>query len=113
VAKLFADENFPLPVVTMLRAWGHDVLTMRETGKAGQSLPDEAVLQLAAAEGRTVLTLNRRHFVRLHSIQVDHTGIIVCTFDPDFTALARRIHAAIGSTEQLSGQLIRINRPPP
>ena len=102
MAKLFADENFPLPVATVLRAWGHDVLTMRETGKAGQSLPDEVVLQLAAAEGRAVLTLNRRHFVRLHSVQADHAGIIVCTFDPDFTALARRIHAAICLTAQLS-----------
>ena len=89
------------------------MLTMRETGRAGQSLPDEAVLQLAAAEGRAVLTLNRRHFIRLHNIKMGHAGIIVCTFDPDFAALARRIHTAIGSTEQLSGQLIRINRPPP
>jgi len=28
MARLYADENFPLPVVEELRQLGHDVLTM-------------------------------------------------------------------------------------
>jgi Domain of unknown function (DUF5615) len=31
--NLYADENFPLPVVQELRRLGHDVLTAQEDGK--------------------------------------------------------------------------------
>ena len=41
----------------------------------------------------------------------DNEGIIVCTFDTDFPALALRIHTEIPETGDLSGRLIRINRP--
>lgn len=111
MARLYANENFPLPVVAELRRLAHDVLTIYETGKAGQSVPDETVLSFATAENRALLTLNRKHFIRLHSIQPDHAGLIVCTFDPDFVGQALRIHEAIGAQPQLSGQLVRINRP--
>lgn len=67
MARLYANENFPHPVVERLRALGHDVLTVLQIGKSGQSWPDEAVLEFALREGRILLTLNRRHFVRLHS----------------------------------------------
>ncbi len=111
MARLYANENFPLPVVEELRRLGHDVLTIHETGQAGQSVPDEAVLAFARADGRALLTLNRKHFIRLHNEQPHHAGIIVCTFDPDFVGQAHRIHEAIESQAQLSGQLIRVNRP--
>jgi hypothetical protein len=112
VARFYANENFPLPVVTELRRLGHDVLTVQETGKAGQRFPDEEVLGLATADSRVVLTINRRHFIRLHADKPRHHGIIVCTFDPDFSGQAARIQAALAATPQLAGQLIRINRPP-
>ncbi|MGO9112740.1 MAG: DUF5615 family PIN-like protein [Thermoguttaceae bacterium] len=112
MARLYSNENFPLPVVEELRRLGHDVLTVLETGKAGQSWPDENVLEFARFEARCVLTLNRRHFVRLHGLRPDHTGIIACTFDPDFDALAARIVDAIRKCDQLAGQLLRVNRPP-
>jgi hypothetical protein len=108
MARLYSNENFPLPVVEELRELGHDVLTIQETGKAEQSVADEAVLSFAIEEKRAVLTLNRKHFIRLHT---GHAGIIVCTFDPDFIDQAHRIHAAIKSQTPLSGQLIRVNRP--
>jgi Domain of unknown function (DUF5615) len=111
VARLYADENFPLPVVEELRRLGHDVLTIQETGKAHQSTPDEAVLASASADGRAVLTINRKHFVRLHRASAQHAGIIACTYDPNFTAQAARIHAAIEAQAQLASQLIRVNRP--
>jgi hypothetical protein len=111
MARLYADENFPQPVVVELRRLGHDVLTTRDTGRAGISTPDEAILALAAADGRAVLSLNRRHFVRLHGTRPDHAGIIACTFDPDFVGQAGRIHAAIATQAQLAGRLIRVNRP--
>jgi hypothetical protein len=57
MARLYANENFPLPVVTELRHLGHEVLTIVETEQTGQAGPDEQVLAFAIAEGRAVLTL--------------------------------------------------------
>jgi len=45
MARLYANENFPLPVVEELRRLGHDVLTMREAGQASESMPDEESYQ--------------------------------------------------------------------
>jgi len=39
-----------------------------------------------------------------------HTGIIVCTYDPDFVGQAHRIHDALQNAGDLTGILIRINR---
>ncbi len=111
MARLYANENFPLPVVEELRRLGHHVLTIQETGKAEQAIPDEAVLGFASSVKRAMITLNRKHFIRLHNQNADHNGIIVCTFDPDFMGQAERIHLAIQSHTSLKGQLIRVNRP--
>jgi hypothetical protein len=111
MARLYANENFPLPVVEELRRLGHNILTMQEAGQADQSMPDEAVLTFAKIEGRALLSLNRKHFIRLHVITPDHAGIIVCSFDSDFAGMAQRVHETIHTTPQLSGQLFRINRP--
>ena len=111
MARLYSNENFPLPVVEKLRMLGHDVLTIPETGKADQALPDDEVLKFAAAENRALLTLNRRHFIRLHREKPAHAGIVVCTVDADFAGQAGRIHEAVGGRSSLHGQLIRVNRP--
>ena len=84
---------------------------MRETGGAGQRLSDVEVLEFAIEQGMAVITLNRRHFVRLHVERTAHPGIIVCTFDPDFTAQAARVDAVINSVNSLTGLLLRVNRP--
>ena len=110
MARLYADENFPLPVVEELRRLGHDVVTSWEAGNADCALPDEAVLAFATAEQRALLTLNRKHFIRLHHAQPVHAGILVCTFDPDFVGQAERIHGALAERSDLAGQLVRINR---
>jgi hypothetical protein len=97
MARLFANENLPEPVVIELRRVGHDVLTMRDSGHAGRAVPDSDVLEFATGERRAVVTLNRRHFVRLHHDRPGHAGIIVCTFALDFAALAQRIHQSTPS----------------
>jgi hypothetical protein len=74
-------------------------------------MPDTDVLAFAMMEQRIVVTLNRRHFIRLHHTTPAHAGIVVCTFDPDFVALAQRIHAALEAQPQMAGQLVRVNRP--
>ena len=112
MANLYSNENFPLRVVEALRHLGHDVLTVQETGHANRGTSDEAVLGFARERNRVVLTLNRRHFKRLHGEQPDHPGIIVCSFDSDFDALAQRIHTAISAAPDLRGTLLRVNRPP-
>ncbi|MFZ1640473.1 MAG: DUF5615 family PIN-like protein [Candidatus Contendobacter sp.] len=111
MARLYADENFALPVVDELRRLGRDALTMQESGKARQAIPDEVVLALASASQRAVLTLNRKHFIQLHRLTPEHAGIVVCTFDPDFIGQAQRIHTALSTLETLFNQLIRVNRP--
>jgi predicted nuclease of predicted toxin-antitoxin system len=111
MARLYSNENFPLQVVDELRRLGHEVLTSQEAGNAGQGISDDEVLNFACANNRAVLTLNRRHFIRLHQQQPAHAGIIVCTFDPNFANLAARIDMALRSCAEISGQLIRINRP--
>ena len=111
MARLYANENFPFPVVEELRRLGYDAITVAETGNASQKTSDENVLEFAISDGRAVLTLNRKHSFRLHRQRPGHTGIVACTYDPDFVALAGRIHAALAATTELAGQLIRVNRP--
>ena len=54
--RLLADENFPLLTVEALRQAGHDVFWVRtEAPGAG----DAALLDLAEADGRVLLTLDK------------------------------------------------------
>ena len=110
MARLYSNENFPLPVVEELRELGHDVLTIQETGKANQATSDEDVLAFANEKQRILLTLNRRHFIRLHNKRQPHAGILACTFDPDFSAFAKRIDDAIREEGSFSQKVVRINR---
>ncbi|MBE9124216.1 DUF5615 family PIN-like protein [Tychonema sp. LEGE 07199] len=69
------------------------------------------MLAFATSEERAVITENRKDFFRLHRIQPRHAGIIACTNDRDWEALANRIHIAITAAESLQGKLIRVVRP--
>jgi predicted nucleic acid-binding protein len=111
MARLYTNENFPLQVVEELRRLEHDVLTTQEADNAGKALPDAEVLAFAIQEGRTLVTLNRRHFIRLHRDQPNHHGIVVCTYDADFASQAKRIHEALGDSEWIAKQLFRVYRP--
>jgi Domain of unknown function (DUF5615) len=107
----YADENCPRAVVAELRRLGYDVLTALEAGQANQGIPDPDVLAFAINLGRTVLTLNRRHFIRLHRQVTPHSGIVVCTADADAVALAQRIHVAVIVESPLDNKLVRIVKP--
>jgi len=111
VAFFYADEQYPKRVVEFLRTLGHDVLTVQEAGNANQKISDEEVLAFALSIDRAILTLNRRHFIKLHTLQPDHAGIIVCKDDSNRERLAARIDEAIANLETLRGMLIRVNRP--
>lgn len=111
MARLYSNENFPLPVVQELRRLGHDVLTVQDTAQENRSIPDEEVLVFAHGQGRAVLTINRKDFLRLHLRASQHSGVILCTADRDFAGQAERIHNELVLHESLVGRLIRINRP--
>ena len=95
MARLYVDEQFPRDVSERLRTMGHDVLTVQEAGNANLGIPDEDVLAFAISNNRIVITLNRQDFIRLHRINTDHSGIIVCTNDTNRPRMATRINEAI------------------
>jgi hypothetical protein len=112
MARLYADEDFPLPVVEELRRLGHDVRTVQEAGRAGQGIPDVEVLADAIADQRAVLTHNHADFKRLHRQSQPHEGIVSCSQDThNPLGLARRIHDAITAAPNLASQFVRIIRP--
>ena len=79
MVRFYADEQFPLPVVQLLRTLGHDVLTVQEAENADQGIPDEKVLAFGVSQERSILTINRVDFIRLHRRDSNHFGIIICT----------------------------------
>lgn len=109
--RFLADENFPFPVTLELRLLGHEVVTLEELGKSDQGLSDEGVLRLAVERDLALLTINRRHFVRLHERTPRHSGIVVCSLDLDFPGQAGRISEALERHGSVAGKLLRINRP--
>jgi predicted nuclease of predicted toxin-antitoxin system len=111
MARIYSNENFPFPVVEILRSLGHDVLTTRESGMANKGVSDDDVLNFSIRENRIVLTNNRRHFVRMHNANKSHCGIIVCSLDNDFQGMSQRIHSALNEHAEMNGVLLRINRP--
>jgi len=111
MARLYADEQFPRKVSQLLREIGHDVLTVQEAGNANLGIPDEEVLSFAVNDNRTIVTLNRQDFIRLHKVNCVHYGIIVRTNDTDRGRMVIRINAAILNEESLQGKLIRVVRP--
>ncbi|WP_295619036.1 DUF5615 family PIN-like protein [Chamaesiphon sp. GL140_3_metabinner_50] len=113
MVRLYADENFELPVVKKLREKGYDVLTALEAGNANQGIPDEDVLTFAIAENRAVITLNYNDFKNLHKRDNNHRGIVICISTrckEDRDNLVDRIDIALGNKESLEGELIRVNR---
>ncbi len=114
MARLYADEDFPLPVVEELRRLGHEVLTVQEAGRANQSIDDAEVLADGTADLRAVLTHNHVDFKRLHRQGQTHEGIISCTQDRRNPAgLAQRIHDAVTAVPSLVNHFIRVTRPHP
>lgn len=110
MARLYANENFPVEVVKRLRELGHDVLTTHDVGKSNQGIEDDAVLRFSVDSGRCVVTINRKDFMRLHRSYPEHAGIIVCTENRDYMAFAAKIDEAITQTGELAGKLVRVVR---
>jgi len=109
--KFYANENFDFQVVVFLRNHGYDVLTSVEAGNANQRIPDDEVLKFATTQNRVLLTFNRKDFFKLHKKDDNHAGIIACTYDNKYEALADRINQATINKAPLDKKVIRIYRP--
>jgi predicted nuclease of predicted toxin-antitoxin system len=109
--KLYADEQFPLPVVERLRSKGYNVLTVKDAGKANQRISDEDVLDFATSQDRAVITQNRRDFIRLHNRGVSHAGIVACTKNLDWDGFTLEIDRVLMEKASISAELVRVNRP--
>ncbi|MEO1393285.1 MAG: DUF5615 family PIN-like protein [Cyanobacteria bacterium J06634_5] len=111
MARFYADEQFPLPVVKQLQTLGHDVLTVQAAGNAEQGIPDDEVLAFAVVQKRCILTLNRYDFIKLHRASPEHFGIVVCTNDRNWAQFAARIDQAVSTEQNLQRKIIRVTRP--
>jgi predicted nuclease of predicted toxin-antitoxin system len=111
MTRFYADEQFPFQVVELLRSLGHDILTVQEAGNANQRIPDDEVLAFAISQERAILTINRIDFIRLHRLNDNHFGIVVCTNNRNWEQFATLIDLAIKAEESLQGKLIRVVRP--
>jgi predicted lactoylglutathione lyase len=113
MVRLYADENFELPVIKKLREKGYDILTALEAGNANQGIPDEDVLAFAIREHRAVITLNYNDFKNLHKRDNNHHGIVICVSTrrkEDRDDLVDRIDFILKDKESLDNELIRVNR---
>jgi hypothetical protein len=114
MARLFADEQFPIAVTNELRALGHDVVTTQQINqsKFGDSKDDELVLSIAMSQERALLTLNRKDFTALHNRLRGHRGIVLCRQEAEFERQAKQINQIIRDHERehghLDGQLIDV-----
>jgi len=87
---------------------GHDVLAIAEVPEYA-ALADEQVLELAAAEGRVLVTRNAKDFDRTTrrwaSLGLRHAGVLlIWTRDTDeFGALVAEITEALGAEPQQNG----------
>ena len=110
MSAFYTDEQFPLRTTQHLRDLGHDVQTVQGAGKANQRVPDDKVLAFATQQGRSILTLNRRDFIRLHKEVPEHAGIVVSKDDADKVKLAERIHRVTEAETPLFGKLVRVTK---
>jgi predicted nuclease of predicted toxin-antitoxin system len=87
--RLLLDEHYPTAVAARLRDDGCDAVTVQELGAAG--IDDAALLRLAAADRRALVTSNARDFVplarRWMADGASHHGIVL-TSDRRFSRSA-------------------------
>ena len=112
--KLLLDEDSQgRSLVQLLRAAGHEVLTVGEASLSAHT--DAEVLIYAGRERRYLLTANVRGFLALHAANPDHAGIL-CDHqseDPgknmtDSGILRAITHLQVAGWD-LSGMMISLN----
>lgn len=113
--RLLVDEDTQAHLlVEMLRAGGHDVLTVSEADLTAKL--DQTVLNFARSQQRVLLTRNCDDFSRLHEANPNHSGILAVYQDADlkkamnYAAIVRAIANLESTGLPLSGQFIVLNQ---
>jgi predicted nuclease of predicted toxin-antitoxin system len=115
------DENMPRRAVPLLAGYGHDVATVAGEGLGGSD--DPLIAQIAAQEGRMVITLDRRFAdIRLHP-PGHHPGILVLRLPDQSSALVEatlrsfleqhNLNDMVGCIVVIEPGLVRVRRPGP
>ena len=103
--RFLADENFPGPIVDLLRHEAHDVVWAR-TDFSGWT--DSALLDRAEAEGRLILTLDNDFWqIALQRRQpLERSGVILFRVHPAIpSVLEPLIRAAFSVTRDWVGHV--------
>jgi hypothetical protein len=106
--KLYLDDCvYARRLCQLLREAGHDVETPAEVVPPLRGADGATHLDHARRTGRTVLTLNARHFKALHDRDAAHAGILVVYQDNDPNRDMRYadIVRAIGNLEHSVSQV--------
>ena len=80
--KIYLDDCAAAKeLVTLLRAAGHHIVTPAEAGITGRD--DDVHFRYAAGQGLVLLTKNPADFLRLHTADTNHAGILAVYQDND------------------------------
>jgi predicted nuclease of predicted toxin-antitoxin system len=116
--RFLADENCDFAIVRTLRSAGYDVLAITETAPR---TPDREVIELAAREGRVLLTEDKDFGQLVFAELRDSGGVILIRFPAsERKALPGAVLEAIKALQDrltgafivLTPQKIRIGRDP-
>ena len=79
--RLLADENFPRPIVEVLRAAGHDVLWARTDCNGWK---DAVLLELAESKSRILITLDKDFWqiAVQRKIPLQQSGVVLFRIRP-------------------------------
>jgi predicted nuclease of predicted toxin-antitoxin system len=113
--RILVDEDTQARrLIEMLRADGHDVLTIGEAGVTG--IPDASVMELAKVQQRILLTRNCDDFLPIHEANPEHSGILAIYQDADpmknmsYTAIVKAINNLQNTGLSLQAQFIVLNQ---
>ncbi len=110
MAKLYLDEDCSdKRLKKALVEFGYDVQTTHDANNLGKD--DKTQLIYAVSQNRAIVTHNRKDFIRIHKETPKHSGIIICTQNPNNQQLAEKIDEKIRTQDQLTNLLLRVNRP--
>jgi len=89
--KILADENIPLVTIESLRTFGHDVLSLHDSGRKG--MKDTPVWSIVQNEQRLLVTTDKG-FARHRNER--HYGILVVRLrKPNLMKIDERVLAAL------------------
>ncbi|NUO84320.1 DUF5615 family PIN-like protein [candidate division KSB1 bacterium] len=106
------NENLSDEIAQRLRMNSVDTVSSHETGMDTQD--DEAQMQFAVSQGRALVSINKKDFIRINAIYKakgwEHAGIILST-DIDHSTIYRRLLKLAGDlqAEDLENRVIRLH----